>query len=247
VPIARELRAAARALARAVDRLEFGPPVSHVYDPLAYAWRAHAAYIDAFGATRKRVVYVGMNPGPFGMAQTGVPFGEVASVRDWLGISAKVDRPAREHPKRPVEGFACARSEVSGTRVWGALREHFGSPERFFSHSFIANYCPLMFMEASGRNRTPDKLPLRERAPLFDACDAHLRRLLGALEPEWVVGVGAFAEQRCRAVAEPLGVQVACVLHPSPASPRANRDWAGQARRQLQEVGICRPSPARPS
>jgi single-strand selective monofunctional uracil DNA glycosylase len=239
VSTARELRAAARALARAVDRLKFGPPVSHVYDPLTYAWRGHAAYIDAYGATRKRVVYVGMNPGPFGMAQTGVPFGEVASVRDWLGITARVDRPAREHPKRPVEGFACPRSEVSGTRVWGAVREHYGTPARFFRHAYVANYCPLMFMEASGRNRTPDKLPLRERVPLFDACDEHLRRLLAALEPEWVVGVGGFAEQRCRAVAEPLGLPVFCVLHPSPASPRANKDWAGQVRRQLQEHGIC--------
>jgi single-strand selective monofunctional uracil DNA glycosylase len=169
-----------------------------------------------------------------------VPFGEVASVRDWLGIRAKVDRPAREHPKRPVEGFACPRSEVSGTRVWGAVREHYGTPERFFRHAYVANYCPLMFMEASGRNRTPDKLPLRERVPLFDACDEHLRRVLAALEPEWVVGVGAFAEQRCRVVAEPLGLPVFCVLHPSPASPRANKDWAGQVRRQLRERGICR-------
>ena len=36
----------------------------------------------------KRVVFLGMNPGPFGMAQVGVPFGEVAAVRDWLRIDA---------------------------------------------------------------------------------------------------------------------------------------------------------------
>jgi len=170
---------------------------------------------------------------------TGVPVGVVASVRDWLGISAPVRPPAHQHPRRPIEGFACARSEVSGTRVWSAAREHFGTPARFFRRAFVANYCPLLFLEASGRNRTPDKLPAHERAPLFEACDAHLRRVLVALEPEWLIGVGAFAEQRGRSVAETLGLRVGGVLHPSPASPRANRGWAGQAAGQLRDLGIC--------
>jgi len=172
------------------------------------------------------------------MAQTGVPFGEVSFVRDWLGLSGRVRRPSPEHPKRPVEGFACGRSEVSGQRLWGAIADHYGAPERFFARHFVANYCPLVFMEASGRNRTPDKLPAREREPLFAACDDHLRRLADVLEPEVVVGVGAFAQARA---AEALGdsARVATILHPSPASPRANRDWAGEVRRQLRDLGLC--------
>ena len=139
------------------------PRCRRVYDPLDYARRAHAAYLDAYAGSRKRVVFLGMNPGPFGMAQTGVPFGDVAQVRDFLGIEAPVGRPASEHPKRPVQGFACARSEVSGTRLWGAIAAQFGTPARFFADHFVANYCPLLFLEASGRNRTPDKLPAAER------------------------------------------------------------------------------------
>jgi len=42
-----------------------------------------------------------MNPGPWGMAQTGVPFGEINAVKDWLGINAEVDKPQKQHPKRP--------------------------------------------------------------------------------------------------------------------------------------------------
>src|SRR5688572_32536315 len=95
-----------------------------------------------------------MNPGPFGMAQTGVPFGDVAMVRDWLGIVAAVAKPRDEHPKRPVLGFECQRSEVSGARLWGWARARFGTPQRFFERFFVANYCPLAFMESSGANRT---------------------------------------------------------------------------------------------
>src|SRR5262245_47846304 len=235
---ARALRSAARHLSRDVAGLRFAAPVSCVYDPLDYAQRAHAAYLDAYGGSRKRVVFLGMNPGPFGMAQTGVPFGDVSAVRDFLGIEAPVGRPAREHPKRPVHGFACPRSEVSGTRLWGAIAAHFGTAGRFFADHFVANYCPLLFLEASGRNRTPDKLPARERDALHRACDRHLMRLVEILEPTWVVGVGAFAEARARHVLGDL-VRVGRVLHPSPASPRAQRDWAGIARRELIAQGVC--------
>ena len=88
------LEAAARALSDTVDGMRFAAPVSHVYNPLDYAWAPNAAYLQRFGQGRKRVVFVGMNPGPFGMVQTGVPFGEIAAVRDWMGIEAEIVPPA---------------------------------------------------------------------------------------------------------------------------------------------------------
>jgi len=217
-----------------------------VYAPLDYAWSCHGAYLSRFGNSKKRVVFLGMNPGPFGMAQTGVPFGEVSAVRDFLGIQGRVGRPPQEHPKRPVEGFDCPRSEVSGTRLWGAIAKHFEGPEGFFADHFIANYCPLLFVETGGRNRTPDKLPAHEREPLFQACDRHLRRLVTIVEPEWLVGIGAFAEQRARE-ALPEGLKIGRILHPSPANPRAQRDWDGQVLRELRELGVCATRPQRRS
>ena len=238
------LEAASRRLCRDLTPLRFGAPVTHVYNPLEYARRPHAEYVRRFGNSVKRVVFLGMNPGPFGMAQTGVPFGEVSRVRDWLGIEAAVSQPAREHPKRPVLGFDCQRSEVSGSRLWGALQDRFERPERFFRRHYIANYCPLLFMEESGRNRTPDKLPAGERTALFEACDRHLRRLVDLLEPEWLIGIGAFAEGRAREAfgcAEGArGPKIGRILHPSPANPRAQKDWSGQARRELEALGVCR-------
>ena len=237
--IAEALVAAARSLGRSTARLRFGAPVTHVYNPLVYAARPHQDYIGRFGAGRKRVVFLGMNPGPFGMAQTGVPFGAVGPVRRWLGIDAAVRRPRREHPKRPVLGFDCPRNEVSGERLWGAVESHFGQPRRFFARHFVANYCPLLFLEEGGRNRTPDKLPAREQEPLFTACDRHLLRLVDALEPEWVVGIGRFAEARARAALAGRKPRIGRILHPSPANPRAQRDWAGTVARELQEQGVC--------
>ena len=228
----------AEKLVREVRDLRFGPPVTHVYNPLVYASAPHTEYLRRFASGPKEALFVGMNPGPFGMAQTGVPFGDVGMVRDWMGIEAPVGRPDREHSKRPVLGFDCARSEVSGTRLWGWARERFGSPEAFFSRFFVWNYCPLCFLEESGRNRTPDKLPAAERAPLFEACDRALRDLVDALEPRWVVGVGKFAEDRAKAALRERDVEIGRILHPSPASPAANKNWAGAVETALARLGI---------
>ena len=235
--VAETLTAAARQLSARLATLSFALPVSHVYDPLTYAWEPHQSYLSRYAAGRRRVVFLGMNPGPFGMVQCGVPFGEIAAVRDWLGIDCAVRKPAVENPWRPIEGFACTRSEVSGRRLWGLFRERFGTAECFFREHFVANYCPLAFFER-GRNLTPDKLPAVEAAALQAACDAHLKTLVTALQPEWVIGVGAFAETRAREALAGTTVSVGRVLHPSPASPAANRGWAKAATTQLRTLGV---------
>jgi single-strand selective monofunctional uracil DNA glycosylase len=237
--LAEDLLAHADALARKLDKLRFAGAVSHVYNPLVYAREPFRAYLERYGNSKKRVVFMGMNPGPYGMTQTGVPFGEIAHVRDWLGIEASVGRPKREHPKRPVVGFACTRSEVSGARLWGMWKALCGAPEGFFSWAFITNYCPLVFMDEGGRNVTPDKLPPSERIPLLKHCDVHLRSVIATLEPEWVVGIGKFAEARAReALVSMEGLRFASMPHPSPANPSANRDWSGVAQKQLAAQGL---------
>ena len=230
---------AARVLADRVDAIDFGAPVSHVYNPLRHAGRGHRRYLRRFGEGQKRVLFVGMNPGPYGMTQTGVPFGEVSCVRDWMGIEERIERPLQEHPKRPVTGFSCPRSEVSGARLWGAIAAHWKTPEAFFRDHFIANFCPLVFMEESGRNRTPDKLPSSEREPLYEACDAHLRRVVEIVEPDWLIGIGAFAETRARIALGDRPLAFGRILHPSPANPKANRDWAGTVAQELRGFGLC--------
>jgi single-strand selective monofunctional uracil DNA glycosylase len=228
----------ARRLAAVLGRLKFSPPVTHTYNPLTYAWPCYEAYVRRFAITTKRVVFLGMNPGPFGMVQTGIPFGEVTIVRKWLGIEALITTPQTQHPRRPIAGFACHRSEVSGRRLWGLFAARFDTPERFFTEHLVVNYCPLAFFEHSGRNRTPDKLSASERKVVFEACDEHLRQVIAALKPEWLIGVGDFAFGRAKELFPNDEVKLGKIPHPSPANPAANRNWAEVASRRLEALGV---------
>lgn len=235
--LAEEATQAAREALRA---LRFPSPADHVYLPLDYAWAPHRDYLERHAAAGPReILLLGMNPGPHGMAQTGVPFGEVAAVRDWLGVRGEVARPPGEHPAKPVLGFACPRSEVSGRRLWGLFRERFGAPEAFFRRRTVANYCPLMFVEGTrlGRNVTPEELPAEAMRPVEEACDRLLRDLVRILSVRQVVGVGGYAEARARRALDGLDVRHGRILHPSPASPAANRGWAATATAELEALG----------
>lgn len=227
-----------RELGKRVAKLEFCAPTAFVYNPLDYARRANEAYLERYGEQRGRVLLLGMNPGPFGMAQTGVPFGDVKMVREFLGIEAKVGKPSLEHPARPVLGFDCPRSEVSGTRLWGWAQKRFGKADKFFERFFVWNYCPLVFIEASGKNRTPDKLPRSEQQELFAACDHALSEMTRLLEPKLVIGVGGFAESAARRALDGRGIAIGTILHPSPANPRANAGWAEIVESQLAALGV---------
>ncbi|BCX47160.1 single-strand selective monofunctional uracil DNA glycosylase [Haloferula helveola] len=228
-----------RALTERLRPLSFST-ASHVYLPTDYARKPHEAYLKRFGKGPKRVLFLGMNPGPWGMAQTGVPFGEIPAVKDWMGIDEPVGKPDPEHPKRRIEGFACQRSEVSGRRLWGYFAEKYPQAEDFFAGHFVANYCPLVWMGETGANITPDKLPSSEMEPVEDACMEHLAKLLEILRPQYLIGVGAYAEAKLATAAEVVSstATVGRVLHPSPASPAANRGWAEAAEKQLKAQGV---------
>jgi single-strand selective monofunctional uracil DNA glycosylase len=218
--------------------LSFSLPVTHVYNPLIYAWESHLDYLQRYGQGPKRYVLFGMNPGPWGMAQTGVPLGEISFVHDWMGVRGSIAKPEAEHPKRPIVGWECPRSEVSGRRLWGWAKERFGTADAFFADWFVGNYCPLVFMEESGRNRTPDRLKAHERKLLLPLCDQAMRAVVEALQVEFVIGIGKFAAKRAEIAVGDLDVTIASIPHPSPANPAANKNWAGQMEAALSEAGI---------
>jgi single-strand selective monofunctional uracil DNA glycosylase len=235
-----ELIRAGRVLADALRPLRFSEPVTHTYLTLDYAAAGHEAYLEKFGGGRKRTLMLGMNPGPFGMAQTGVPFGEIAAVRDWMGLNPEIGKPADEHPKRKILGMACPKSEVSGRRLWGLFSGKFPKAGDFFKDHLVINFCPLVWMKDTGANLTPDKIRAAEMAAVDEACQKHLRRIIEILEPDFLIGVGGYAENQLVAAKEALGIVAATgrILHPSPASPAANRGWAEVAERQLRELGV---------
>jgi single-strand selective monofunctional uracil DNA glycosylase len=238
--IAEILAGATRGLSEELDKMTFSPPVAYVYNPLNYAGPVHVDYLRRYANSRKRVVFLGMNPGPFGMAQTGVPFGEVDAVRNFLDLFGLVGQPPRIHPAKPVEGFGCPRSEVSGRRLWGLFAKRFGTAQNFFAEHYVHNYCPLLFIGDTklGKNLTPEQLRPNELARVNASCDAFLRLLVEQLRPEFLVGVGGFAEKRATEALTGLPVRVCRILHPSPASPAANKDWEGAAETALRESGV---------
>ena len=218
-------------------KLRFGAPVAHVYRPLDYAWPMVEAYVAQFGQGTKEVLFLGMNPGPFGMGQTGIPFGDVESVRSWMKLDAPIGAPADAHEKRPVLGLASTRVEVSGARLWGAIRKKHRDPATFFARAIVLNYCPLLFLDAKAANVTPDKLKKSERDACEAVCDAALARAVEVLAPACVVGIGLYAKKRF----EKIGIapeRIACIPHPSPASPQANQGWDRLAKAALADAGI---------
>lgn len=225
-----------------VDDLKFSSPVVSVYNPLRYAWDGFKQYAK-FSHGRKRVVFVGINPGPWGMAQTGIPFGEINAVKNFLGINEiTITPPESQNLSYPIRGLNCGRSEVSGKRLWGLFSSRFGNAERFFAENFVLNYCPLLFLgrteKGSIRNFTPDKIDPSERMRLCRICDSALIEAVETLKPDHVVGVGTFAYKRAKTALICQRAAITKILHPSPANPRANHDWAGKTERTLIESGV---------
>ena len=61
-------------LCSSLSLLSFSSPVTHVYNPLIYAKETHQNFVRKYCKVGHKVLFLGMNPGPFGMAQNGVSF-----------------------------------------------------------------------------------------------------------------------------------------------------------------------------
>lgn len=226
------LQRIARRLAREAEALKWRTP-SHVYNPLIYAWAGYHEYLRRYGLERGRVLLLGMNPGPWGMTQTGVPFGDVLMVREWFGIETQLGRALPvQHRKYPILGMACHRNEGSGSRLWRWAEARLGPPDEFFGRFFVWNYCPLLFI-GDDHNLIPERLSRPEHDALGAVCDRALAAAVRALQPAAVVGIGRYAERRAHAV---LGedVDIRYLQHPSPASPAANAHWPELAEAALK-------------
>ncbi|XP_073393183.1 uncharacterized protein [Physcomitrium patens] len=229
-------------MASALDPLSFNSSVAFVYNPLHYARKPHEEYVRKYVSylnhrgQGSRVLACGYEPRSFWNG-SGVPFGDSVLVREFLHISSEVDPPEIMHPKRPIIGLNCPRREVSGQRLWGWAQARFGTASAFLDQFWIHNYCPLLFMESSGKNRTPDKLSKAERASIADVCNVALRAVIDMTKPRLIVGIGKYAGERIKQCAPP-GIQVGDILHPSPANPKANKDWDKQIEAQLRALGV---------
>ena len=237
--IAEQLLSLEKKLVNEVGKISFNLPVAYVYSPLEYAFNIHTLYVKKYCNTPKKILFLGMNPGPWGMSQTGVPFGEINMVKNWLKISGPVGKPAREQENRKVTGFECKRSEVSGKRLWGLFKELCGTPEKFFKHAYVHNYCPIALMDKKGCNITPAEMKGKEQLTLHSDCDKTLADIIKLLKAEIVIGIGGYAEKRAQLVVKShnLHVQILCLPHPSPRAAN-NKNWNEKATKKLTEFGL---------
>ncbi|XP_071563318.1 single-strand selective monofunctional uracil DNA glycosylase isoform X2 [Temnothorax nylanderi] len=222
-------------------QVSFPSSIEYIYNPLEYAFETHAMYVRKYCTGTKKILFVGMNPGPWGMSQTGVPFGEINMVKDWLKISGPVGKPSKEHPDRKVIGFQCTRSEISGLRLWGLFRDLCESPENFFRYAYMHNYCPFAFMDGRARNITPAEIKGEGQRILHELCDKSLIDIIQLLKAEIVVGIGNYAEKRAQIAVQTggLSVQVMVLRHPSPRAV-GNQNWNEMAMQRLNELKLLK-------
>jgi len=149
---------------------------------------------------------------------------------------------------RPPSGCAVVHDylcvcQVSGARFWKLLRQVCVTPENFFRRCFVHNMCPLLFMCLSGKNVTPPELPASARQQLNAACDRAVVDVLRLLCVRTVVAIGKYTETRVRSSLDDAGItdiNIATIMHPSPANPAANRAWNDVALAQLTQAGLLK-------
>lgn len=241
-----EVLAAARWLSGELSQFVIDPlpPASYAANPTVYAYENYAQAMARLADGPRGVLLVGMNPGPHGMAQTGVPFGDVVNARAILGRQSQGSGwsgcrlALGDKVLLDAKGLDYHRGEVSGDRLWSALQQICGSLESAYQQVCVINYCPLLFLDNGGLNVTPDDFPKsdRVRLPKFTAaCDEHLRRVVKALTPKIVIAVGGYSDKRCR-VALGHTVPIVKITHPSPRTAATAGAWIGMVAKPINDA-----------
>jgi single-strand selective monofunctional uracil DNA glycosylase len=158
----------ARSIARATGWL--------VLDPSRYGERWHAPFRRLYPPRARPLLVFGLNPGPYGMAQTGIPFTDLKRLAQGLPRLAAELARSGERLSLPglapssLQPFLTRTFESSSVRVHRFLRLAHGSAERAFREVVFVNPCPLLFIDrALGENRTPADLPRALRAGVDEA------------------------------------------------------------------------------
>ena len=170
-----------------------------------------------------------------------VPFGHVPAVRDWMKLNGSIFKPEVEYKDRSIEGFNCLKAEQSGLRFWGVIQQLCETPENFFKHCFVYNWCPLAFFDGVGRNITPQELKADLKKPLIQVCNKHLKETLDLIEPTIIISVGKFVEKQIEELLKEKllkpNTRLLFLRHPSPRSLN-NTNWVKDTIKWLNDHDI---------
>uniref|UniRef100_A0A1A9WNN6 Uracil-DNA glycosylase-like domain-containing protein n=1 Tax=Glossina brevipalpis TaxID=37001 RepID=A0A1A9WNN6_9MUSC len=213
-------------------------PIQYIYNPVEYAKDVHCEYLKKYLNGCKKVLFVGMNPGANGMGQTGVPFGNITSVRDMMQLSGLVDQPDEIHPKRPVNGLQHTTEEPSGKRLWPLLEKLAdGSLDNFFKQCFVYNFCPLIYYDKHGKNITPNELKGAYRQEILNVCLETLESLIRLLDCEIVVAIGDYVFQCLKKSEYCQSKRIMKLAHPSPRAV-GNQNWPEKAEKWFHNENL---------
>ena len=201
-----------------------------VYNPLTYARNMHLEYLKKSTGHGATILFLGMNPGPFGMMQTGVPFGAVSYVRDYLNIKNDVKEFCL-HPKHKIIGLETKRDEPSGKKLWALMQSLYPKSNELFSHITVQNYCPLAFLDDSGKNIALNNV--KNRKELESLCDNYIKDYILDNNIKVLVGVGVYAYEKLLSLN--LNLTVIKILHPSPLNPLSHKGWDEGVMKQIGE------------
>lgn len=201
-----------------MDVLKFDKKkVQYVYNPVDYAYAGYSRYVRKYLKSSKKILFVGLNPGPYGMCQTGIPFGDVSTVKEWMELEMDISKPLDECPKKPVDGLKCTTVEQSGKRFWGFFKKKCGAADNFFRNAFVINYCPIAFFDRSGKNVTPNELEVSSREELEKICDEYLEKVVEMVKCEIIICVGRYAEHKVKSIfIDNSEINILYMKHPSP-------------------------------
>ena len=132
-----------------------------VWNPGSYGAPWHRVFREIYPLRERPILMFGLNPGPYGMGQTGIPFTDVRRLRQCLPKMALTLRERGREPRVPglaprsLRRFFTREFESSAVRVYRFLELGWGSAEKGWRSVGVANSCPLLFLDPEGRNQTP--------------------------------------------------------------------------------------------
>jgi len=193
-----------------------------VINPLEYLWLQYGYYTSCYHNQYPRAMIIGMNPGPKGMSQTGIPFGSpniIPSILPNKSLFNEIrdnEGSPVSSPHRRITGPSNTTVEVSGNRLWSALIKRYGDFKSITSEIFVDNICPLLFLcgKNGSKNLTPDKLtPSPAKIILIRLCTERLQKIYQCLgEPSNIVALGRWSHKFLEKMFPK--VRVTYILHP---------------------------------
>jgi len=136
-----------------------------VWNPGLYGEPWHSRFRRCYPPAARPLVLFGLNPGPYGMAQTGIPFTDIrrlvsalpALVAELRNAGKRLEVPGLAPVSLPP--YLSRTFEASSVRVYRFLERSWGDAERGWREVVAANPCPLLFIDTeTGKNRTPADL-----------------------------------------------------------------------------------------